>query len=69
MLGSVEMFDDAWLDREDNAQVMDWVFRWLRRVRVKAVLALSTKAQSLARHTHAVLALCGIVRPGQYASV
>ena len=33
MLGSAEMFDDAWLDREDNARVMDWVFRWLRRVR------------------------------------
>ena len=33
VLGSAEMFDDAWLDREDNARVMDWVFRWLRRVR------------------------------------
>eukprot|EP00891_Asterochloris_glomerata_P008218 jgi/Astpho2/8218/e_gw1.00122.65.1_t len=31
VLGSAEMFDDAWLDREDNARVMDWVFRWLRR--------------------------------------
>ena len=38
VLGSAEMFDDAWLDREDNARVMDWVFRWLRRVRATSFL-------------------------------
>ncbi len=38
VLGSAEMFDDAWLDREDNARVMDWVFRWLRRVRTTCSL-------------------------------
>lgn len=32
VLGSVAMFDDKWLDVEDNAQVMDWLFRWLKPV-------------------------------------
>ena len=32
VLGSVAVFDDKWLDVEDNAQVMDWLFRWLKPV-------------------------------------
>ena len=32
VLGSVAMFDDKWLDAEDNGQIMDWLFRWLKPV-------------------------------------
>lgn len=32
VLGSVAVFDDKWLDIEDNAQIMDWLFRWLKPV-------------------------------------
>ena len=32
VLGSVAMFEDKWLDAEDNAQIMDWLFRWLKPV-------------------------------------
>lgn len=30
VLGSVAMFDDKWLDSEDNSNIMDWLFRWLK---------------------------------------
>ena len=29
VLGSGQMADDEWLDREDNAKIMDFVLRWL----------------------------------------
>ena len=29
VLGSGQMADDKWLDREDNAKIMDFVLRWL----------------------------------------
>ena len=32
VIGSVAMFDDKWLDVEDNAKIMDWLFRWLKPV-------------------------------------
>lgn len=35
VLGSVAMFDDKWLDVEDNAKIMDWLFRWLKPVRLQ----------------------------------
>ncbi|GBF92313.1 hypothetical protein Rsub_05515 [Raphidocelis subcapitata] len=30
VLGSAAVFDDAWLDREGNARLADWAFKWLR---------------------------------------
>lgn len=30
VLGSVSMFDDKWIDKEENSKVMDFVFKWLR---------------------------------------
>jgi len=30
VLGSVHMFDDKWIDKEENSKVMDFVFKWLR---------------------------------------
>ena len=32
VMGSVAMFDDKWLDSEDNSKIMDWLFRWLKQV-------------------------------------
>lgn len=32
VLGSAAMFEDKWLDVEDNAKIMDWLFRWLKPV-------------------------------------
>ena len=32
MMGSVAMYDDKWLDSEDNSKLMDWLFRWLKPV-------------------------------------
>jgi len=32
VMGSVAMFDDKWLDSEDNSKIMDWLFRWLKPV-------------------------------------
>lgn len=29
VLGSAALFEDAWLDKEENAKLMDTVFRWL----------------------------------------
>ncbi|KAL0031916.1 hypothetical protein WJX79_005109 [Trebouxia sp. C0005] len=31
VMGSVAMFDDKWLDSEDNSKIMDWLFRWLKQ--------------------------------------
>ena len=33
VLGSVSMFDDKWIDKEENSKVMDFIFKWLRPVR------------------------------------
>jgi intraflagellar transport protein 52 len=33
VLGSCRLFDDRWLDKEANARLMDWAFKWLRPVR------------------------------------
>ena len=33
VVGCVAMFDDKWLDSEDNSKIMDWLFRWLKQVR------------------------------------
>lgn len=41
VLGSARMFDDRWLDKEENARLMDWVFKWLRPVSGRRGLALS----------------------------
>ncbi|KAG1674864.1 hypothetical protein FOA52_015254 [Chlamydomonas sp. UWO 241] len=30
VLGSAAMFDDKWIDKEENSKVMDFVFKWLR---------------------------------------
>ncbi|KAF6258344.1 hypothetical protein COO60DRAFT_1270809 [Scenedesmus sp. NREL 46B-D3] len=30
VLGAAGLFDDAWLDKEDNSRLSDFVFRWLR---------------------------------------
>lgn len=30
VVGSAAMFDDKWLDSEDNSKIMDWLFRWLK---------------------------------------
>lgn len=32
MLGSAGLLHDAWLDKEDNSRISDFVFRWLRPV-------------------------------------
>lgn len=29
MIGSAAMFDDAWLDKEDNAKLLEFLFSWL----------------------------------------
>lgn len=29
VIGSATMFEDAWLDKEDNAKLLDFVFSWL----------------------------------------
>lgn len=33
VLGSAGLLHDAWLDKEDNSRISDFVFRWLRPVR------------------------------------
>lgn len=30
VLGSVQMFDDKWIDKEENSKLMDFIFKWLR---------------------------------------
>ena len=32
VLGSVLMFDDKWIDKEENSKVMEFLFKWLRPV-------------------------------------
>lgn len=32
VLGAAGLFDDAWLDKEDNSKISDFVFKWLRPV-------------------------------------
>jgi intraflagellar transport protein 52 len=32
VLGSVQLFDDRYLDKEENSKLMDFVFKWLRPV-------------------------------------
>lgn len=32
VIGSAQLFDDRWLDKEANARIMDWAFKWLRPV-------------------------------------
>jgi hypothetical protein len=32
VLGAAGLFDDAWLDKEDNSRLSDFVFKWLRPV-------------------------------------
>jgi intraflagellar transport protein 52 len=32
VVGSVSMFDDKWIDKEENSKVMDFLFKWLRPV-------------------------------------
>lgn len=36
VLGSVQLFDDKYLDKEENNKLMDFVFKWLRPVSVVA---------------------------------
>lgn len=37
VVGSVAMFDDKWIDKEENSKVMDFLLKWLRPVRGRAV--------------------------------
>lgn len=30
VLGSAQMFDDKWIDKEENSKLMDFIFRWLK---------------------------------------
>lgn len=30
VLGSAQIFDDKWIDKEDNSKIMDFLFRWLK---------------------------------------
>lgn len=30
VVGSVQMFDDKWIDKEENSKLMDFFFKWLR---------------------------------------
>lgn len=32
VLGAAGLFDDAWIDKEDNSRISDFVFKWLRPV-------------------------------------
>lgn len=32
VLGAAGLFDDAWLDKEDNSRISDFAFKWLRPV-------------------------------------
>jgi hypothetical protein len=33
VLGAADLFEDGWLDKEDNSRLMEWCFKWLRPVR------------------------------------
>ena len=41
VLGSASMFEDQWLDKEDNSRFMDYVFKWLKPVSDDAGLGCS----------------------------
>ncbi len=32
VLGSVQLLDDSWIDKEDNSRLADFLFKWLRPV-------------------------------------
>lgn len=36
MLGSVQLFDDKYIDKEENSKLVDFIFKWLRPVRAGA---------------------------------
>lgn len=33
VLGSVQMFDDKFIDKEENSKLVDFIFKWLKPVR------------------------------------
>lgn len=38
VLGSAQMFDDKYIDKEENSKIMDFVFKWLRPVSAAAAV-------------------------------
>lgn len=36
VLGSVQLFDDKYIDKEENSKLVDFIFKWLRPVRAGA---------------------------------
>lgn len=46
MLGAARLFDDAWLDKEDNSRINDFVFKWLRPVRFLTLSHTASACQS-----------------------
>lgn len=39
VIGSAAMFDDAWLDKEDNAKLLEFLFSWLiNKTKLEVVL-------------------------------
>ncbi len=37
-MGSVSMFDDKWIDKEENSKIMDFLFKWLRPVSFRSLV-------------------------------
>lgn len=40
VLGSVQLFDDKYIDKEENSKLVDFIFKWLKPVRVACSLCL-----------------------------
>eukprot|EP00899_Mesostigma_viride_P004969 jgi/Mesvir1/14473/Mv05180-RA.2 len=52
VLGSVQMFDDTWLDREENGALMDFVFRWLAPGSNVQLYGLDAEEPDVAEYHH-----------------
>jgi len=40
VLGSVQLFDDKYIDKEENSKLVDFIFKWLRPVSICALALL-----------------------------
>ncbi len=52
VLGSVQLLDDSWLDKEDNSRLADFLFKWLRPVS-DAQAGVEGAQQGPQQHAHA----------------
>lgn len=51
VLGSVEMLSDAWLDKEGNSRVMEFLFKWMRTGSEVRLDAEDAEAAEISEHT------------------